>query len=402
MKIPQLTKFHLSALLALFFCFSGIHRAAAADPEGFQTLEIGDKAPGFTLPGIDGRDYSLSDFDGPDVLMVFFTSNHCPTSHAVEDRLQELLDRMDAEEQSFAFVAINPNNPDGMTPAELGFGRYTDSFEDMVSYSKDNGWTFPYLYDGETQLIARAYGCLATPHVFIFDKQRTLQYKGRFDDSRVPDPSTVKSHDAINALDALFAGKPVPVAVTKPHGCSTKWKEKKVNVIAAQERWESAPVDLDKVDAEGLAALRANGTNKYRLFNLWSTRCVPCVAEFPDIVHFQRLFGLRPFEVITVSLDDPAEEKRVQTFLERNHAATPAKLKKMAIEEGRNGNHLLYTGTGQDELVAAIDPDWPGPLPHTIIVDPDGKIIYRHNGAIDPKEVRSVLIDHLSPYWPTP
>ncbi|MCH6255604.1 redoxin domain-containing protein [Puniceicoccaceae bacterium K14] len=390
--------------ILIFYCLSlsAVLRAASPNPEGFRTLEIGDQAPDFTLPGIDGRDYSLADFESPDILMVFFTSNHCPTSHAVENRLQELLNRMEVEKKSFGFVAINPNNPEGMSLPELGFGKYSDSFEDMVSYAKDNGWTFPYLYDGDKQEIARAYGCLATPHVFIFDKQRKLQYKGRFDDSRVPDPTTVKSHDVINALDALFAGKPVPVAVTKPHGCSTKWREKKKNVLAAQERWESTPVELDTIDVEGVAKLRANGTEKYRLINVWATWCAPCVEEFPDLVHMQRLFGLRPFELITISLDDQSKKERVKMFLEKNNAATPVKLKKLAKEEGRNGNHLIFTGGSDDELSAVLDPEWPGPLPHTVIVDPDGEIVYRHNGIIDAEEVRDVLLDHLTPYWRKP
>ncbi|MDB4384499.1 redoxin domain-containing protein [Opitutaceae bacterium] len=404
MKLPHPRRLPLLAALAVYFGIFGALSATAANPAGFRTLEIGDQAPDFTLPGIDGRDYSLSDFAGPDVLMVFFTSNHCPTSHAVEGRLQALLDDIKAQDRSFAFVAINPNHPEGMTPAELGFGKYTDSFEDMIPYAKEAGWTFPYLYDGDTQSTARAYGCLATPHVFIFDRNRTLQYQGRFDDSRVPDPSTVKSHDAVNALNALFAGQPVPVAVTKPHGCSTKWREKKTNAMAAQVRFEksAAVVELDTIDAAGAGALRANGSDKYRLINLWATWCAPCVEEFPDLVNLQRLLGLRPFELITISLDDPSHRDRVQSFLAKNYAGTPAKLKKIAESEGRKSNNYLFTGTNQDELMAALDPEWPGPLPHSIIVDPDGKIIYRHNGAIDPQEVRSVLIDHLSPYWPTP
>ncbi|MSU51028.1 MAG: thioredoxin family protein, partial [Opitutus sp.] len=190
------------------------------NPAGFRTLAIGDAAPDFALPGIDGRTYRLADFAGPDVLMVLFTSNHCPTSHSIERRLQKLRD--DLRSRSFALVAINPNHPDGLSTDELGYGEFGDSFAEMKPYAKSLGWDFPYIYDGDTQLVARAYGCLATPHVFIFDQARRLRYAGSFDDSRFYDDSTVKVAHARNAIEAMLAGRPVPVELTKPFGCSTK------------------------------------------------------------------------------------------------------------------------------------------------------------------------------------
>ena len=94
----------------------------------------------------------------------------------------------------------------------------------MKIRAKDHKFAFPYLYDGDTQETAKAYGVLATPHVFIFDADRKLRYVGRFDDSEV---KTVKSHDAVNAVDALLEGKPVPVEKTRVFGCSTKWADKR-------------------------------------------------------------------------------------------------------------------------------------------------------------------------------
>lgn len=143
---------------------------ATGNPAGFHALALGDPAPDFSLPGVDGRTYRLADFAGPDVLMVLFTSNHCPTSHGIEGRLKKLTE--DFRARSFALVAINPNHPDGLSADELGYGEYGDSFAEMKPYAAKNGWDFPYLYDGDKQLTARAYGCLATPHVFIFDRAR--------------------------------------------------------------------------------------------------------------------------------------------------------------------------------------------------------------------------------------
>src|SRR5206468_4348778 len=122
-------------------------------------------------------------------------------------------------------VAINPNSPTAVDVSELGYSKYSDSYDEMKLYAKEQGFPFPYLYDGDTQSTAKAYGCLCTPHVFIFDQQRHLRYAGRVDDSRFADPSTVKSPDARNAVEAMLAGRPVPVPETKPMGCSTKWLE---------------------------------------------------------------------------------------------------------------------------------------------------------------------------------
>jgi thiol-disulfide isomerase/thioredoxin len=332
--------------------------------------------------------------------MVLFTSNHCPTSHAIEQRLQRL--RADLRDRSFELVAINPNHPEGIRIDELGYGEFNDSFEDMKPYAEKNGWDFPYLYDGETQSTARAYGCLATPHVFVFDRERRLRYAGRFDDSHYFDDHTVKSPDARNAIEALLEGRPVPVALTRPHGCSTKWREKRVEVAQIQESWTKIPVTIDRLDDAGMEKLRANPTNKHRLFNVWATWCAPCVQEFPDLVAISRQYDMRDFELITISLDDPRHESRAKAFLERQGAGlTPAR-RKSAEEEGRRTNHYLYVGENQDALMKRLDPEWPGPVPHTVLVAPGGEIVWRHNGVIDPADARTAIVKALGAYYTPP
>src|SRR5438105_4563114 len=190
-------------------------------PADAHRLKIGDAAPDFSLKGIDGTTHSLADFKDAPVLMVAFLSNHCPYSHAAETRLLPLAAEM--KPRGLAVVAINPNSPDAISIGELGYSKYSDSFDEMKLYAGEQGFTFPYLYDGETQSTAKAYGCLCTPHIFLFDRERRLRYMGRLDDSRFADASTVKSPDARNAIEAMLANKPVPVEVTRPTGCSTKW-----------------------------------------------------------------------------------------------------------------------------------------------------------------------------------
>ncbi len=222
---PRLLSLPLAALLGAAVLFAGPTATLAQAkkkrdasgrvdlaselPADARQLAIGDAAPDFSLKGVDGKTYPLADFKAAPVLMVVFLSNHCPYSHAAETRLLPLA--REFQNQGLAVVAINPNSPEGVAITELGYSKYNDSYPEMILYAKEQGFPFPYLYDGDTQQIAKAYGCLATPHVFLFDRARRLRYVGRVDDSRFADPATVTSFDARNAVVALLADKPVPV-----------------------------------------------------------------------------------------------------------------------------------------------------------------------------------------------
>ncbi len=366
-------------------------------PADAHRLQLGDSAPDFHLKGVDGKFYSLADFKDAPVLMVVFLSNHCPYSHAAETRLIPLAKELKG--RGLAVVAINPNNPEGVDVGELGYSKYNDSYPEMILYAKEQGFPFPYVYDGDTQTTARAYGCLATPHVFLFDRDRKLRYVGRVDDSRFADPATVKSFDARNAVVELLAGQPVSVPKTPVVGCSTKWKENQAANLAIEERWNHAPVTLAQIDAAGVAKLALNPTNKLRLVNVWATWCAPCVQEFPGFVSLARRLNNRDFEFISLSLDDPKLEPQVQRFLEKNHAATPNRVARTLAAEGRTTNNFLYSESSTDPLIKALDPEWPGPLPHTVLIAPGGKIIYRHNGLVDMAELRARIIEALGPYY---
>src|SRR4051812_19201161 len=162
-------------------------------PPDAHHLKIGDPAPDFSLKGVDEKTYSLANFKDSPLLMVVFLSDHCPVSHAAETRLLPFVAEM--KPRGLAVVAISPNDPTAMAIAELGYSKYSDSYEDMKLYAREQGFTFPYLYDGDTQSTAKAYGCLCTPHVFVFDRERKLRYMGRLDDSRFAETNTVHSAD---------------------------------------------------------------------------------------------------------------------------------------------------------------------------------------------------------------
>ena len=177
------------------------------------TLELGKDAPDFDLPGVDGRNYSLSDFADSEILIVVFSCNHCPFVVGSEDRMNGIYS--DYSGSGVSMVAINSNETEGHP---------TDSFEHMVRRAKDKGFEFPYLRD-ESQQVALAYGALRTPHFYIFDKARKLRYSGRMDDNP-REPGKETTHELRDALDALLDGKDPTIPLTNPIGCNVKWKGK--------------------------------------------------------------------------------------------------------------------------------------------------------------------------------
>ncbi|MCX6878770.1 MAG: redoxin domain-containing protein [Verrucomicrobia bacterium] len=371
--------------------------ARAQNPPGLKELNIGDAAPAFKLIGVDDKTLTLDDFKAAKFLAVVFTSNHCPVSHAAEPRLIKLY--QDFKDRGLGVVAINPNHPEGLRPDELGYSKYGDSFPEMKLYAKEMGFPFPFLYDGETQSVAMAYGCLATPHVFLFDQERKLRYKGWIDECRFPGEELVNQPDLRNAVAALVAGQPVPVPVTGPIGCSTKWRMKKDEVAKDDAKWAALPVAIDLIDAAGVAKLRANPTNKYRLINVWSTTCAPCVEEFPGLVRVARRMGLRPFELVTLSTDLPADQAKAERFLLKYHAGLPEHLKGGLTREGRSTNNYLFTEPGMDALIKALDPEWSGPQPHTVLIAPCGAIVFRHTGKLSETELLEKVLAVLTPYY---
>ena len=176
------------------------------------TLQIGEQAPDFDLPGVDGRNYSLDDFADAKILIVLFSCNHCPYVVGSEDRMIKL--HADYEPKGVAMIAINSNEIENH-PA--------DSFEHMISRAREKGITFPYVRD-ESQETALAYGALRTPHYFVFDEERKLRYTGRMDNNP-RQPGLETTHELRDALDALLAGENPQVAVTNPIGCNVKWKD---------------------------------------------------------------------------------------------------------------------------------------------------------------------------------
>ncbi len=340
------------------------------------SLPIGAKAPDFNLPGVDGQSYSLASFSKAKILVVVFTCNHCPTAQAYEDRLI----RFTGEYQTLgvAVVAISPNDPLAVRLDELGYTDMGDTFDEMKLRASQKKFNFPYLYDGETETVSRAYGPVATPHIFVFDEERKLRYQGRFDDVEKPS-KTPTSFDTQNAVNALLAKKLVTVEHTKVFGCSVKWAEKKDYQQKALDEWAREPVTLQSIDEAGIKELVKNNSDKLRLINVWATWCGPCVTEFPEFITINRMYRGRDFEFVSLSADDPLKKEKVLRFLKDKQAS---------------GKNYLFNIDDKYKLIEAIDPKWQGALPYTIMVEPGGKIVYGKQGRIDPSEMKKIIVEN--------
>jgi peroxiredoxin len=175
------------------------------------TPALGSPCPDFRLPAVDGQSYARDDFARAEALVVMFICNHCPYVKAVEDRLIGLAREFEGRGVQFVGVCANDaqSYPD-------------DAFDKLAERWRSKGYGFPYLHD-ESQEVARAFGAVCTPDIFVYDKERKLAYRGRIDDSwKAPDQVTRRELAA--ALEALLEGRPLPREQFPSLGCSIKWK----------------------------------------------------------------------------------------------------------------------------------------------------------------------------------
>jgi peroxiredoxin len=176
-------------------------------------MRIGEKAPAFELPGVDGKTHALDALKGSKATIVVFSCNHCPYVVLNEDRLIAVAREYAAK--GVGFAAINANDAENYPE---------DSFPEMKKRAAEKNFPFPYLRD-ESQDVARAYGATHTPHLFVLDEDSRLAYTGAVDDDNSDKTrKKVEKPYLREALDDLIAGRPVRVPETHAIGCTIKWK----------------------------------------------------------------------------------------------------------------------------------------------------------------------------------
>ena len=380
MTVATMLQGHLGAILrfclvslASFFLLASV---APASAQGHPPLAIGAAAPDFNLPGVDGKNHKLADYSKAKVLVIVMQSDHAPESQLYEARIRKIF--RDYRDKGVAVVAISPDNPDAVPLSEMAYTDLGDSLDDMKASAEYRHIDWPYLYDGDQQVVATALGASAIPEIFIFDQARKLQYRGRIDDNR--DESQVKSRDARNVIEALLAGQPVPVGSTEARGVAIAWASNSVETKQELARIEAEPVSVALASKEELGKLRTNTTGKYLLINFWATWCGPCVGEFPDLQQTFRMYRQRDFAFVTVSENDPDEKKGVLEFLQKEHATGP---------------NLLFIDSDVYAMQAAFDPATPGAVPFTLLLAPNGDVLYQQTGDLDIQKVRRAILANL-------
>jgi peroxiredoxin len=341
-------------------------------------LPLGSAAPDFSLPGVDGKIHKLSDYASSKVLVVVFTCDHCPNAQMYEGRITQIYN--DYKDKGVAVVAISPNDPKAIRIDELDSSDVSDTLDEMKIRVAYKHLQYPYLYDGDTEAVSRAYGPQASPHIFIFDQQRKLRYEGAIDDSyRI---EFVKRHYALDAINALLADQEVTVQHIGAFGCSTKWSDKEAANMAFMEKLNAQPVSVDTVSTDALKALHTNADGNVRLIQFWSTRCSECLKEFAGIQDIYRMYSDRNFELVVVSMNKPNEKPVVTQWLEKTHATS---------------RNLLFDSENTAALQKAFDPKWEaGPeVPYTILLDADGNVLYQSDKPVDQLKLRRTILANL-------
>jgi thiol-disulfide isomerase/thioredoxin len=183
----------------------------------------------------------------------------------------------------------------------------------------------------------------------------------------------------LQAIDAVLAGDPVPVPVTKSFGCSVKWAWKTEWKEQVEENWNLKEIEVKEIDLQGLKEVLSNPSENLRLINFWATWCGPCRIEFPEFLIMQRMYGARNFEFVSVSLDNVEQEQAVLKFLKEVHSPVI---------------NYLCSETDKYKVIETVDPSWDGALPYTLLVEPGGNKYYTQPGTITPLDVKRAIVDH--------
>ena len=365
--------------LMLISCKLGEKKEFIPHPEvikkvDVKTLPLGAEAPDFYLPGANGRFYRLSDFNKSQLLLVFFTCNHCPESQLYEDVLIRLVD--DYSKRKLQVVCISPNSPLAVLYEDLKYSDLNDDYNSMMIRAQVEEFNFPYLYDGDTHEVSLKYGPAHTPHAFLFDKDRKLRYSGRPD--QVIEQGRAEGKLLKEAIDALLKGDEVKTPETASAGCDVKWSWEYKKKVEEDEKWKNRPVMLEKIDLESIKILLSNPTKKMLLLNFWASWCSPCKKEMPGFIEAYRMYYYN-LELVTISIDEFKDREKAYDILKSMHFAA---------------SNYIFKDKNRGELISSVKPFWNGSVPLTILLEPGGEVANMWYGPVTPYILKRTIVDN--------
>ncbi len=348
MRILLMTRSLLAILIAI--CF-------AANAQAAEKPALGRQAPDFSLKDLSGKTHSLNTYRGR-ITIVAFIATECPISNDYNGRMREIANEY--SQRNVAFLGINSN--------------FTESVEQIKAHAAKNNLGFTILKDAENK-VADAYGAERTPEIFVLDEKGVLRYHGRVDNSR--DVRRVNRRDLREALNELLAGKPVSVAEGKSFGCLIKRVQNSKEVLASAAQEKSFEPKIGTLKPVDFQKFKNSAQGKVLVINFWATWCGPCVAEFPEFVMLDKKYRDLGVKFVGISADEMTDLKtKVIPFIKEQRAMFDI---------------LIQDTDDPQEMIDAVNKDWPGTLPATFVFDKQGKPVFVKFGIIDREELVGVI-----------
>jgi hypothetical protein len=262
--------------------------------------------PPFSLKGINGKVYGHSDLDEDKLLALVFLSNHCKISQLFQNHLIELTKKFEKEA---VILAVSPNYENAILPDELAHSDYGDSFREMKKRAERKKYNFPYLYDGEEQLLTRAIGVKITPTVYLYNEKRKLIYAGRI--GNIDYPEEMNKSDLHNAILQSLQNQAIPLKRTKVFGTSIKTKDHLYIAERVRQRYSGETIKLTKADDRKLNFYLNHNSGKPKLFYVWQTNDKNVRENLIKLSFLFKIFRKRGFRLVTVCIAKENENESI-------------------------------------------------------------------------------------------
>ena len=310
------------------------------------------------------------------VLAVVFTCNHCPASQQYENRLRQIDE--DYRNKGVTLVAINGDNPDAVPLSELAYSDGGDSLAEMKARAAHRRLQYPYLFDGDSQ--ARVGEVRRRDHAAHLRVRRAAETQVRGANRRQRQRVAGQESRRAERHRRRACRCPGARRATSVVGCKRAILSNPSQRQQEMAKIEAEPVTVQMAGEAELKKLRANPTGKLLLVNFWATWCGPCVTEFPELVATHRMYRNRGFDFVSVSSNDPEEKPQVIEFLQKYHAS---------------GTNLQFATSDTFGLQEAFDRAMPAAVPFTVLIAPNGDVLFQQLGELDFLKLRRAILASL-------